>query len=110
MRRLEKEREVMRARQEAENRQREAEWREAKKAEERQRQLEVDAAQRDVAATFKLTREKELADRTAREAAEKARFAAIAKRERQKIDLENRRRVEAERQAAELLRELKSTQ
>ena len=75
-----------------------------------QRQLKVEEAQREVAATFKKNQEKELKDRLAREAADKARFAKIAKEMREKIDEDNRRKLQAEREAAQNLKEMKAAQ
>ena len=75
-----------------------------------QRSLQVQAAQREVAATFKKNQEKELADRLSREAAEKDRFRKIAKEMRWKIEEDNRRKREAELQAAINLKEMKAAQ
>ena len=81
-----------------------------KKREAHERQLQVEAAQREVAKTFKENRDKELADRLAREAAEKERYRRLAKDAREKLDEENRLRIEAERQMAANLKEMKAAQ
>jgi hypothetical protein len=75
-----------------------------------QRALQVEAAQRQVAAIFKRNQEKQLKDRLEREAEEKDRFRGIAKEMREKIQEENRRKLEAERQAAQHLKQMKAAQ
>lgn len=75
-----------------------------------ERLLQIQAASREVAATFKKNQEKELADRLSREAAEKDRFRKIAKEMRWKIEEDNRRKREAELQAAINLKEMKAAQ
>ena len=71
-----------------------------KKEQEHQRRLETEAAHREVTAIFKRNQEKAQADRLAREAAEKQRYAKIARAESERIQNENHRRLEAEREAA----------
>lgn len=82
----------------------------AKKADAARRQKLVEEAQREIAATFKANKEKELADQLAREAAEKARFRQIALETREKIEAENAAQREAERQAALTLKAMKAAQ
>lgn len=88
----------------------EAAFERRKKDEAFQRELQVQAAQREVAATFKKNQEKELRDRLAREAADKERYRLLAKEMRAKIDEQNRKDLEAEREAAENLKRMKAAQ
>lgn len=110
MRKLEEESAMRQRERDAELAAKEAAFIKAAKEAEFQRRLQVEKAQREVAATFKKNQEKELRDRLAREKAEKERFARIAKEMKEKIEQENIRRLEAERQAALNLKEMKAAQ
>ena len=81
-----------------------------KKEEAAQRQLQVEAAEREAEETAKKNAERQRQDTLEREAAEKARYARIAKEMRQKIEEDNRRKAEAERQAELNLKEAKEAQ
>ena len=74
------------------------------------RQMDVETARREIATTFKKNQQKQLADQLEREAAEKERFRQIAKKTREKIEEDNRRRLEAEHRAALNLKEMKAKQ
>ena len=76
----------------------------------RERARVVEAAQRDVAETFKQNQEKERRARLAREAAEKEKFARLAKETREKIDEERARQLAAEKQAALNLQNMKDAE
>ena len=75
-----------------------------------QRELQIQAAKREVATIFKKNQEKQLKDRLAREAAEKERCQKAAKEMREKIEADLQRQLEAERQAAINLKEMKAAQ
>ncbi len=81
-----------------------------KKAEEAERALQVEAAQREVAQIFRDNKERELQSRLEREAAAKARFRRIAAETREQIELANQRDKEAERQAELALQAMKRAQ
>ena len=88
----------------------EAAFQRTKKEEEFQRQLDIQAANREIALVFKKNQEKELQVKLEIEAAEKARFKRIAKEMKEKIEEDNRRQLEAERLAAQNLKEMKAAQ
>ena len=82
----------------------------AKKEDERRRQLQVEASQKEVAAIFQKNQEKELADRLAREEQQRAQYRKLAIETREKIEEDNRRQREAERLAELHLKEAKDAE
>lgn len=110
MRQLEEERILALKERDAEIAAKEAAFEKAKKEEAFQRQLQVEAAQREVATTFKKNQENELRARLAREAAEKERYRQLSLEARAKIDAQNKKDLEAQRQLAENLKEMKAMQ
>lgn len=107
MRELEAENAKAMAERDAELAAKQAAFERAKKEDERRRALQVEKAQREVAAIFRANKERELADRLSREAAERERFKRIAIETREKIEEDNRRQREAERLAEQHLKQAK---
>ena len=88
----------------------EAAFMKRQKAEAAQRAANVEAAQREVAAILSKSKEKELEVKLEMEREQEERFRRIAKQMREEIEEDNQRQLEAERQAAQTLKQVKTAQ